>query len=204
LYTEVQISGKISNDRAAQYWNDLETLHEQVKSHQESQEERIVEALRQEGARRSAVEGEIAGEVTRIRTDMQQFVYQPLPGWIQDGVSAGLRNLPPPPPTLTIEQIREVVKEQQPKINPITEKRAREKAYQKEQETFRNWMKEQMKEAEEAMAAKMATQASRFKGVKATPARREATGEERLSRWVSEVPPNLPELPRSPSPEPPI
>jgi hypothetical protein len=28
LYTEVQISGEISNDRAAQYWNDLEKLHE--------------------------------------------------------------------------------------------------------------------------------------------------------------------------------
>jgi hypothetical protein len=33
LYTEVQISGKISNDRAAQYWNDLEQLHEQVEQH---------------------------------------------------------------------------------------------------------------------------------------------------------------------------
>jgi polyhydroxyalkanoate synthesis regulator phasin len=66
LYTEVQISGRISNERAAQYWNDLEKLHEQVQQHQKTQEERISEALRQEGARRSAVEGEIAEEVTRI------------------------------------------------------------------------------------------------------------------------------------------
>jgi alcohol dehydrogenase class IV len=45
LYTEVQISRKISNDQAAQYWNDLEKLHEQVQQHQRSQEERIAEAL---------------------------------------------------------------------------------------------------------------------------------------------------------------
>jgi hypothetical protein len=30
LSTEVQISGKISNNRAAQYWNHLENLHEEV------------------------------------------------------------------------------------------------------------------------------------------------------------------------------
>jgi hypothetical protein len=30
LYTEVQISGKISNNRLAQYWNNLEELHDQV------------------------------------------------------------------------------------------------------------------------------------------------------------------------------
>jgi hypothetical protein len=34
LYTKVQISGKISNDRAAQYWNDLEKLHQQVEQYQ--------------------------------------------------------------------------------------------------------------------------------------------------------------------------
>jgi hypothetical protein len=39
LYTEVQISGKISNDCAAQYWNDLEKLHEQVKQHKRTQKE---------------------------------------------------------------------------------------------------------------------------------------------------------------------
>jgi hypothetical protein len=46
LYMEVQISRKISNNRAAQYWNDLEKLHEQVKQYQKSQESRIAEALR--------------------------------------------------------------------------------------------------------------------------------------------------------------
>jgi predicted ATP-grasp superfamily ATP-dependent carboligase len=46
LYTEVQISGKISYNRAAQYWNDLEKLHEQVEEHQRRQEDRIAEALR--------------------------------------------------------------------------------------------------------------------------------------------------------------
>jgi hypothetical protein len=66
LYTEVQISGKLSNDRASQYWNDLEKLHEQVEQHQKLQDDRIAEALRQEGERRTAVEGEIAGEVNRI------------------------------------------------------------------------------------------------------------------------------------------
>jgi hypothetical protein len=63
---EVQISGKISNDRAAQYWNDLKKLHEQVEQHRKSQQNRIAETLRQEGERRTAVEGEIAKEVTRI------------------------------------------------------------------------------------------------------------------------------------------
>jgi hypothetical protein len=66
LYTEVQQSGKLSNDRAAQSWNDLEKLLDQVKQHQNSQEERIAEALRVEGEQRTAVEGEIAGEVTHI------------------------------------------------------------------------------------------------------------------------------------------
>jgi hypothetical protein len=28
LYTEVQQSSKLSNNRAAQYWNDLEKLHD--------------------------------------------------------------------------------------------------------------------------------------------------------------------------------
>jgi hypothetical protein len=66
LYTDVQISGKLSNDRAAQYWNDLEKLQEQVEQHQRSQEDRIVEAFRKEGEQRTMVEGEIANEVTRI------------------------------------------------------------------------------------------------------------------------------------------
>jgi hypothetical protein len=64
LYTEIQISGKISNNRVAQYWNDLENLHEQVKQCQSSQEDQIAEALRREGERRTAVEGEIIQEVT--------------------------------------------------------------------------------------------------------------------------------------------
>jgi hypothetical protein len=46
LYTEVQISSKISNDRAAQYWNDLKNLHEQVEQYQRTQEDKIAEALR--------------------------------------------------------------------------------------------------------------------------------------------------------------
>jgi hypothetical protein len=66
LYTEVQISGKLSNNGAAQYWSDLERLHEQVEQHQRSQEDWIVEALRKEGERRTAAEGEIANEVNRI------------------------------------------------------------------------------------------------------------------------------------------
>jgi hypothetical protein len=106
---EVQISGNYFNNGAAQYWSDLERLHKQVQNHQTSQEERIADTLRQEGERRSAVEQEIVGEVTRIRTEMQEFVNKQLPGWIQDGVSTGLRNLQQPPAALMIEQIREVV-----------------------------------------------------------------------------------------------
>jgi hypothetical protein len=34
LYIEVQQSSKLSNDWAAQYWNDLEKLHDQVEEHQ--------------------------------------------------------------------------------------------------------------------------------------------------------------------------
>jgi hypothetical protein len=118
LYMEVQISGKISNDQAAQYWNDLEKLHEQVEQHQQSQEDRIAEALRRKGEQRTVVEGEIAQEVTRIRTDMEEFVNEQLPGWIQEGVSAGLRTLPPPPPVLTLEQIRAVIRAEQPQNIP--------------------------------------------------------------------------------------
>jgi hypothetical protein len=92
------------------------------------------------------VEGEIAGEVTRIRTNMQEFVNQQLLGWIQEGVASGLSNLPQAPSAITIEQIREVVRAEQPKANPFTEQVQREKRqreYQKEKETFINWMKEQ-------------------------------------------------------------
>jgi hypothetical protein len=45
LYSEVQQSGKLSNDRAAQYWNNLEKLHDQVEQQQRLQEELIAEAL---------------------------------------------------------------------------------------------------------------------------------------------------------------
>jgi hypothetical protein len=38
--------------------------------------------LRQEAEWRIAVEGEIAEEVTHIRSDMQEFVNKYLPGWI--------------------------------------------------------------------------------------------------------------------------
>jgi hypothetical protein len=118
LYTKVQISGKLSNDPAAQYWNNLERLHKQVKQHQRPQEDRIAEALRKEGERRTVVEGEIASEVTCIQTNMQEFVNQQLPGWIQEEVTSGLRNLPPPPPALTLEQIREVIRAEQTQRNP--------------------------------------------------------------------------------------
>jgi hypothetical protein len=45
LFAEVQQSGKLSNDHVAQYWNDLEKLHDQVEQHQRSQNEWIVEPL---------------------------------------------------------------------------------------------------------------------------------------------------------------
>jgi serine protease inhibitor len=82
LYTEVQQSGKLSNDWVAQYWNHLEKLHDQVEQHQREQEHRIVEALWQEGEWRTAVEEEIAREVTHIQTDMQEFGNRQLPRWI--------------------------------------------------------------------------------------------------------------------------
>jgi hypothetical protein len=43
-------------------------------------EQRIAKALHLEGEYKSAVEGEIAGELTRIRNDMQEFVNRELPG----------------------------------------------------------------------------------------------------------------------------
>jgi hypothetical protein len=42
---KVQQSGKLSNDRAVQYSNDLEKLHDQFEEHQRMQEERIAKAL---------------------------------------------------------------------------------------------------------------------------------------------------------------
>jgi hypothetical protein len=33
LYTDVHQSGKLSNNRAAQYWNDLEKLHDLVEAY---------------------------------------------------------------------------------------------------------------------------------------------------------------------------
>jgi hypothetical protein len=69
------------------------------------QEHRIADALRLEGEWRSAVEGKTAGEITRIRNDMQEFVNRQLPSWIQEGIVSKLNNLPPPPSVLTMKQI---------------------------------------------------------------------------------------------------
>jgi hypothetical protein len=200
LYTEVQISSKISNDRAAQYWNDLEKLHEQVEQHQRSQEDRIAEALRREGEWRTAVEGEIAQEVTRIRTDMQEFVNKQLPGWIQEGVSAGLKTLPPPPPVLTLEQIRALIRAEQPQKAPEEGAAQRERERQKEKELFDDWMKEMTRKAEGAMNKKMEEQAERMRKAARPRDEESSNWEDRFSRWASQVPPNLPELPPSPSP----
>jgi hypothetical protein len=155
------------------------------------------------------VEGEIAEEVIRIRTNMQEFVNKQLPGWIQQGVASGLSNLPPPPPALTLEQIREVVRAEQP--NPVVERIRRqeqERANQKEKETFKQWMQEQMKEAEERMERKMAERTKQLQPdvVLSTEDQREVSrgAEDRLLRWASQIPPNLPELPPSPkTPTPP-
>jgi hypothetical protein len=45
LHIEVKQSGKLSNNQAAHYWNDLERLHGQVQQHKRSQEEWVAEAL---------------------------------------------------------------------------------------------------------------------------------------------------------------
>jgi hypothetical protein len=57
------------------------------------QEERIAVALQQEGQRRTAVEWELAEEVTCISTDMEEFVNKQQPVRIQEGVASGLTNL---------------------------------------------------------------------------------------------------------------
>jgi hypothetical protein len=109
------------------------------------------------------LEGEIAEEVTRIRTDMQEFVNKQLSGWIQQGVAAGLSNLPPPPSALTLEQIREVIRAEQP--NPVVERLRRqeqERANQKEKETFKQWVADQMKEAEKKMEETLAEKARQW------------------------------------------
>jgi gas vesicle protein len=106
-------------------------------------------------------------------------VNKQLPGWIQEGVSSGLRNLPPPPPVLTIEQIRDVVRAKQPKTNPFAEQIVRDKyerANQKVKEIFRQWMKEQMQEAEEKLAKKMEEQSAHLKRIVNPPT---TIGEER-------------------------
>jgi hypothetical protein len=89
---------------------------------------------------------------------MQEFVNKQLPRWIQEVVSSGLRNLPQPPPVLTLEQIREVIRAEQPSQNPDAEKIAqdqRERARQKERILFEKWMAEMTQKAEEAMNKKM-------------------------------------------------
>jgi hypothetical protein len=205
LYTEVQQSGKISNDRASQYWNNLENLHNQVHQHQKTQEERIAEALRQEGERRTAVEGEIVREVTRIRTNMQEFVNRQLPGWIQEGVAFRLSRLPPTPQALTLEDIREVIGNERPKENPFLEQVAKEKEKRegeipRERVLFEKWMKEQMAKAEEEMEKRLLAKqlgsrpATIWEEDEGGPA-----GEDRLSQWVSQIPQSInPEVPPSP------
>jgi hypothetical protein len=95
---------------------------------------------------------------------MQEFMNKQLPGWIQKGVTSGLRNLSQASPALTIEQIREVVRSEQPKVNPFAEqveKDRRKRANQKEKKILKQWMKEQIKEAKEAMEKRLAEQSER-------------------------------------------
>jgi hypothetical protein len=91
---------------------------------------------------------------------LQEFVNKQLPGWIQEGVTSGLRNLPPSPPALTLEQIRVVIRAENSQSNPDAERIAREREYQKEKETFEQWRKEQIQQAEENLAKKMEKQAA--------------------------------------------
>jgi hypothetical protein len=130
------------------------------------QEERIAKALRQEGEWRTAVEGEIVEEVTRIRTNMQEFVNKQLLWWIQEGLASGLSNLPPAPSALSIEQIPEVVQAEQPKANPFSEQAQRrkgEREYQKKKEAFIHWMKEQWKEVEKDIEKRLEARAEHIR-----------------------------------------
>jgi hypothetical protein len=149
---------------------------------------------------------------------MLEFVNKQLPGWILEGVASGLSNLPPAPSTLTIEQIREVVWAEQPKINPFMEqvqKEKREREYQKEKEAFTNWMKEQWKEAEIDMEKRLAARTEHVRKLVHKPVTlgEEEEGEasvaavDRLARWASLVPssenPAMLPSPREPSLPPP-
>jgi hypothetical protein len=64
------------------------------------------------------VEEEIAGEVTRIRINMEEFVYKQPPGWVQEGLPCTLNNLLPAPSVPMIEQIRKVLRAEQLMANP--------------------------------------------------------------------------------------
>jgi hypothetical protein len=166
-----------------------------------------------------AVEQEIAGEVTHITTDMQEFVNKQLPGWIHEGVVSGLRNLPQAPSALTIEQIREVVQTAQLKANPFKEeaqKERREREYQKEKESFTRWLQEQWKQAEAEMEKRLAEKTEQLRRIVSKPPtireeeeEGEASGatESRFSWRASQIQPDLPELPatlKEPAPPPPF
>jgi hypothetical protein len=68
----------------------LERLYNKVEVHQKVLESWIAKALRSEGERRIIVDSEIAGEVTQIRNDMQEFVNKQLPCCVREAVKAGL------------------------------------------------------------------------------------------------------------------
>jgi hypothetical protein len=57
---------------------------------------------------------------------MQEFVNKQLPGSMQE-VAFGLSTLPPPPSILTLEQIQEVFREEQPKEYPFLEQAQRKR-----------------------------------------------------------------------------
>jgi hypothetical protein len=174
--------------------------------------------LQPEGEQRTAVEGEIVEEVTHIRTGMQEFVNKQLLGWIQEGIASWISNCPQAPPTLTIDQIREVVHAEQPKINPFSElaqREKREREYQKEMEAFTKWIKEQWKEVEVDMEESLAARTEHIRKVASKPPTifEEKEGEAsgavaaRLARWASLLPPSenpaIPPSPRVPSLPPP-
>jgi hypothetical protein len=101
-----------------------------------------------------------------------------------------------------------VIRAEQTQTNPEANRIAREKECQKEKETFEQWMKDQIRLAEENLAKKMEEQAA-HRGIEilSNPRARRET-KERLEGWASQVPPNLPELPpsvtsKAPSPPPP-
>src|SRR6266436_1654563 len=97
LNAEAQEAGTIAEETAEQYWEELQSLRQHMKNHQEDRDQQIAEALRTEQSTRESQGLHLASHLTETRSLMEAFVTNQLPHLINQRVSEAIQ----------VERIRE-------------------------------------------------------------------------------------------------